>query len=648
MAINPITAKKLKVIGLVGHSNAEGWGSTDHLFELTGKIYEPKADWEDDPSNAYWKNIYVFTSEQPFPAPDQGENGGNVSLPGDIANGEWLEMTIASPQTPSEPHPHSSPYNYPNNQGSCAPRYLYEAWGKGGNYTMSPAGPIAGPNYSPTGDWFNQHPRGPNCHGVRHGVEIPLMRLYQSYVGEQVGLVKLAVSSTTVQAAEGGFDEKTWLDPYNIGEWGSPNLPFYVRSAADVTGEPYYCYWTPSEKADWSPASERLYNDFARKMDAAAAQLPEGTVMDLDAVVVWFGDNDANTLGENELKATWSRHVRTIINRIRSDAVARGWTTKPAEQVKILWPSVQFAYNGQGSPNWNAPDYCNSVLSGIAENDEYMTVLPVSGWNSLTYDRLVYGYDAPLIIEEGSHYGSSGYEQAARDMIGQLQKMDELPFDAIDLDEAITVDEAKSRVRQYYGRSRGNIDIDDAELLQHLNGAYYHCLNQAGDNVWWLRRREQFSITAGPTAIHTFPKKVDRVLRIEGREDPSYPIQFELIGHSSNGKLQINMSEQASGTFWVQYITVPRRLTSDAQYLNAPEVIVEWIIVETCRRLASSASNEPLAAYYSGESRVLQQDTMRHMGQTQRKRPTRMRTQRRRPNMQYRRSMNNKSWGSDG
>ena len=64
------------------------------------------------------------------------------------------------------------------------------------------------------------------------------------------------------------------------------------------------------------------------------------------------------------------------------------------------------------------------------------------------------------------------------------------PLDALDQEETITVSEMIARVKTYYGKSRSNTDLtDDDTLIQHINSAMLHCLNHAGDNLWWLRRR---------------------------------------------------------------------------------------------------------------------------------------------------------------
>lgn len=634
MALNPITTNRFRCIAILGHSNADGWATTESLFRITSpSVYRPLGSWQTEAGICHWKNIYMFTSAQPFPLQTDDTN---LALGSDIADGEWLEMTIANPQAPGDPHPHPSPFNYANNQGACYPRFVYEAWPLTLGYGWESGGAFpSSPLDSPTGPWFNDQPR--LADGIRHGIEIPLAKMLQSYWGDQIGFIKVAFSSTFLYSIDSGFGgpPSEWLDPIAAGGIFSPSNSGYLRSGMDPAKRDYYGYWTPRESFDWNPASGRLYDMFVRKMNAARAALPPGTTMDLDAVIVWFGDNDSLTQRADDLRTNWERNVRSVISRLRNDAVRYGWTQQPPGQLKIIWPHVHYGYPGPSSDDGVfGPSYCNAVLDEVAADDEFMVVLPSWGWPTLTQDQAIGGI-SPIGVSPGNHYGSSGYLMAAEAAVQAIEAMDTERDDVLPEDDTITVSEAMSRVRQYYGRSRSNVDIDDQELLQHLNGAVRHVFNAAGDNVWWTRRRKRFSIAAGPTTIHTFPPYVDRVLKIEAPDDPDYPLQFDLIGHGDGGRVKIQMRECSGGDYWVQFMTMPRRLTADYQRLPLPEQVSEWVVAETCRRLAASASNDSLRSHFEGESAMLQMDALRHMGQHQRARKQRLKTQRRRPNLGY-------------
>jgi hypothetical protein len=633
MPINPITVTRLKTASLLGHSNGDGWGSTDHLLSLTSpSTYYAGGDWASDPANAYYKNIFVATSAQPFSA-DYG-----TPTASSVADVAWLEMTIANPQTPGAPHPHASPYNYANNQGACYPRYAYESWPYDGDYTIDA-------NNSPTGDiWFN-YDQGTYANGVRHGVEIPLTCLLRAYWGEQVGLIKVAFSSTLVQPQEQGQSASNWLDPFGLRNY-TPSDSAYVRSFTNIDEAEWYGYWTPTDQFDWSPASKRLYQMWYDKTEAAAAALPAGTKLDIQVVIPWFGDNDAANVPKVILQSNWENQVRMIVKRIRKDIADNDWSSLDENQIRILWPKIYPTYTGpDDDDSFSSVDFMNEVLDAVAADDEFMAVLPSVGWKNLAQELIDYGTKAPLVIGQASHFGSTGYDQAARDMLEALQGMEPDAFDALDLDECLTLSQVRDRVRTYYSKSRANTDMSDEIVDQHVNAAMYHCLNHCGDNAWWLRRRKQLTITSGASSVMSLPKYVHRMMKIEDTRDPEYPIEFVQIGHGSGGKLQIHVSERATGTYWCQFITMPKELSKADQKLPAPRNIAEWIIVEACRRMAAAANNVPLMGHFAGESAQLQSDSLRSMGQVQRTKKDVMRTQRRRPNFRYGRGR--QIWGSD-
>lgn len=616
MPINPITVTRLKTFGLCGHSNADGWGSTDHLFQITSPgTYKPGGDWDTDAVDAYWKNIYVATSAQPFSL------AYGTPVPSLVTDVSWLEMTIANPMVPGGDHPHASPYDYANNQGACYPRVQYESW------------PATGFEYSPSsGQYFSDDPRQAN--GVRHGLEIPFASLWRAYWGEQVGVIKVAFSSTLVQPTEIGQGAGSWLDPFNFAQY-TPGDAGYVRSFTDSTYG-YYGYWTPSDQFDWNPATDRLYKMWYDKTEAAVDQLPEGTLLDIQLMIPWFGDNDAANAPRAILEANWENQCRMIIKRFRADIARNNWSSLPEEQIRIIWPRVHPGYPGpDDSVDFSSVAYCNGILDKIAADDEFMTVLDSSTWSVLAQDKIDYGVEAPLVITQTNHIGSSGYDKAAKEFMAAFQAMEPDAFDALDIEDALTLKEVRDRVKTYYSKSRANTDMDEVLINQHINAAMYHCFNHVGDNAWWLTRRMQVKIAASSSGVTTLAKFIHRLLVIEDPKNPSYPLHFEQIGHGQGGRLQISFSERGTGTYWCQFVTLPKEIKTDDQIVPAPRNIAEWIIVEACRRMAAASSNAPLMAFFGGESMQLQSDALRNMGQVQRSKREVMRTQRSRPNFGY-------------
>lgn len=644
MAINEITTAKLKTFVILGHSNADGQAPYESLISQFSS-YNPRADAMADPENSYWENVYVLTSAQPFPE----VNGTPIAS--SIADVAWLELTTANPETPNAPHPHPSPWNYPNNTGTCLPRWMYCAWDDfSPNWASGVLGKgldsLPSPGDIPQGEYFNRFV------GVKSGVEIPLSYYWKQYWGDQVGIVKVAQGSTRMMPIEEGPPSYTWFDLFRYGSSFTPNAPGYIRSACrsiDLSGKTYdtYGYWNPSTQFDFAPSTNRFYQMWKNKMRAGAAALPSSVKMDVQMVVVWMGDNDSKNREQSVLEGGWETAVKTLVKTIRRDLVANGWTTLPEDQIPIIWPLVYTAYEGpEASPNWSSVDFCNGVLQAMEDNDPFFKTIQTSDLPTME-DEGENWWGNILAGNNAAHMSSRAYHLASTRIMAAFESTQTDPFDALDLDSTITVQQAIDRVRTYYGRSRANTDTDQTQIIQHLNAAYYHCINHCGDNTWWLRRRETMTLTTGPTSITTMPAYVHRLLRVENPSDPTYPIQFTQIGFGEGGKLQINVSERFSGTFVIHFITMPKRLVTVDQKLIAPENVTEWIIVEACSRIAASSGNAALMGHFAGQAQQLMMDTIRNMAQMQRSKNDKMRTQRRPVRFGYKHSYFNGSWASD-
>ena len=634
MPIEPITSTRFKTFVILGHSNADGWAPMDGVVATpSDHLYPGTRDWDASPENAIYKGIYMATSAQPWP----GSFGTPVAS--SIGDVEWLEMTVASALSPSAPHPHASPFNYPNVAGACYPRWGYNAFPYG-SFTYDGGG-------SPTGPWLD---RNEDAQGVRTGIEVPLGWHLRNFFQEQVGFVKIAFSSSFFLPIEAGPPAGAWLDTaiFPLGrrpsEW-TPSSSRPVQSAVNSEEGGFNGYWTPTDKFDFAPGTNRFYQQWLDKMAGAASALPAGSLLDVRGVLAWFGDNDSVARMSEVLIRDWKRSVTQFVKQARNDIAANDWSSIDKHQIPIFWPKVHFGYPNAHSPaDFDSVSYMNGVLDEVAAQDEFFRVLDSHSWSTLLEEGFdLYG----PILTANNHYGPAGYRQAADDVTLALEQLETDPFDALDIDDTLTLKQTRDRARTYYSKSRSSSDMTDEIVNQHINAAMYHCLNHCGDNAWWLRRRQPLAITSGANAITTLPRYVDRLLMIEDSSDASYPLDFDQVGHGNQGRLQIQLSERASGTYWCHFITMPGELTKDDQMVPAPRNIAEWIIVEACRRMAASSNNAPLMGHFAGESMQLQVDSLRSMGQVQRSKKDVMRTQRRRPNFRYGRGFGRHTWGSD-
>lgn len=644
MAIYPITVTRLPMFVILGHSNADGWAPTDRVIANNPSLAPGSLNPENAPEKSYYKNIYVPTTKQPYPTQVTGDV--NVPIPVAIGDVEWLELTIANTLQPDDPHPHPSPYQYPNNQGACYPHFNYYAWSSSAGLTRST---------------FATTPLDPLILGVRSGVELPLAWYWRNHWGQQVGFTKLAFSSSSFLPADNAETTNpgiNFLDPFFAGS-ATPNDPTYVRSAAYLIGEftpadpagfgtPYdfYGWWTPNEMWDFAPQTERLYQRWYDRMVGAAAALPAGTKMDVQLIIPWMGDNDSLFAANPDRLRNFEQFAKNFIDRIRQDCVDNDWTTLPKDQIPVIIPNVFSTYVNAPAAllGVNTRELVNDAYAAIAQDDEMVRILDTSSWSTMEDE----GFDLIAGVPgAGTHFGVEGYQDAANAIYDAWVDMREDYFDALDQEETKTVGQAIDQIRLYYAKSRSNTDLTREMVLQHLNGAMYHVFNHVGDNAWWLRRRMPLTISGGPTSITTMPRYVKRLLKIESASDPNYPIMFTQVGHGSGGRLQIHMDERGTGSFMCSFITNPRELTSDSQIVPAPRQILEWIVVEACRRIAASSSNAPLQAHFSSEAMQLMSDCMRNAGHTQRSKNDVMRTQRRRPRFGYGRGSRSNWWGTD-
>jgi len=667
MAINPITVEKLKTFLLVGHSNADGNTNYAALIANDPNL-RTIGDWQTEPHLAYYKNVYVLTSAQPFPDED---NSPVASLISDVA---WLELTVANPDTPAAPHPHESPWNFPNNRGDCQPRWLYASWP---DFDPQWSSGVLGvtafpltfptPNEVPEGTYFNQP-----FPSTVIGVEIPFSMLWKNYWGAQVGMVKLASGASYLLPIEMGSSGTLKLDPFCAGTAGfTPDNPGYVRSAvtawADSRRTDYspldemttaeeliafgenlspgllrgarYAYWTPADAFDFAPYSDRFYKMLIDKITAGVEALPSGTTLDIQGVIPWMGDNDSQVRTKEFLQSNWENTVRAFVKRLRYDIYENGWTSMAREQIPIMWPSVHPGYPGpDDDETFSSVDFCNAVLDQIALDDPYFKKVDSTDWATMDDDgeQWFSGLSSPINAGTINHIGTTGYIQAADDIFDAWLETQTEPVDAVDIDDCITVDEAMTRIRVYLGKGTATGDYKATELIQHLDASYQHVLNHVGDNAWWRRNRHSFTLTKATDRTVTLPKNVHRLMRIEAPFDPTYPVQWELVGFADGGKMQITMHERAGGTYICHYITKPGKLTVATQKIPVPTQILEWIIVEACRRVTATGANVALMAHFAGQAQQLMSDSMRNMGQMQRGKRDRLRTQRRAPRFSYR------------
>lgn len=569
-----ISASVLKVVGVVGDSVAFGWGGSTEMFAAAPHL---KPD-----NSTLWKGIFVFTNKQGWPV-DSPNAGPQVHPTWTISDGAWLEMTTAYVDSPLQTHPHDSPYEYPNVVGCPIPTWEYEA-------AVLSLGT-----------------------GVMVGFDIPLLWHLGGYIGEQVGLVKVAVPGAYALRYDAGGSHAIWLG-HDVYGSTSPDARPYSAVSPEVVS---YNWWTPADRYDFDPSSGRLYSTFIDKCTAAKDALPSTTTMDMDTVVVCFGNNDAAL--DTPRIANWSDFVRTWVNRIRADLVleANVFSLQPAHQIKIIWIGVQ---EGFSTPN---SDEMNSAAVAIADEDPWMTFIDIDDVETHTDD---------------GHPNHNGYLELGPQIFDAIRDMDVDPYDAMEGAVRLTVAEVMAKIRLKYSRSKSNTDTDDDVLLEAMNEGMFNILGDLGDHAYWLKRRHTMTLSGGGYGNPiTLPKKVHELMEIESLNDATYPINFEEIARVDGGRLMIVMPEHSAGTYTVHYLRNPTDLTTAAEKVPIPQRYLHWWICEVCALLAAASSNPIQRAAFESQAAKASRSAQAKASATTRGKRTRLYTQRRLPDPMRRR-----------
>lgn len=596
-----------KAITIVGHSNAEGLASSKSMLTAASWLATVGSPGGPDRTRGIakyvYKNIKVFTNQIPWgnngsppTSPDNTSAFGGVTptwdktgspifhSPGHIKQGAWLDMTTAVLGSPSGgasmDHPYSPPYQYPNTRSLPAPPSVYNA---------------DGGKYSP---WGNSY--GNAGGGSLVGVELPLCWRMSHHWGETIYLVKLAVPGS-----------------------------FLLREDEGLSTISNQYWWSPLDNFDWHPNTGRLYQSWLDKMTGAASALDSGDSLDLRCIVLWMGDNDANQASPRI--DYFEQAYKALIAQMRADIDANDWSAIPAAQIPILMVGIHKSYNSS-SDTPNHPARCNAVLKQIAKDDDYAIWVDSDDWELLS----TAGVTDPA-LGPGGHFSHNGYITAADDLYDAFITLQTAALDAMQETGQVNRSEVRSRVLNYYERGQSRTDATSSIVNQHINAALFHILNRVGDNAYWLRRITTLSISGGPTTPVTLPRNVHRVLRVESNNVPDYPLHFVMLGHTDAGRMQILLKERFTGNFNVHYITRPAELTKDSQIVPLPYDLIEWLVVETCRRLARASGNTALQMSFLRESEALQADVMRNIQAVRRAAMDRLYGQRRLVTMRYNR-----------
>lgn len=485
--------------------------------------------------------------------------------------------------------------------------------------------------------------------GTLCGLEIPFANYWRNHWsglegdGVQVGFVKMAFSSTLLLPAETGADPVPWLDP-NLGgntpasaQSGGLAVPSSV-STTTASGA-FNNYWTPAAQFDWSPATSRIYKLWYDKMVGAALALPAGKVMDVQCIIPWFGDNDSLSRSRFTLESAFKKAIVGIVAAMRRACAQNNWTSLAENEIPVIMPTIGLGYGSAvaATQGLNSVTFCNGVLREIAADDPFMRVVDGSGWTQLSGEP----EEPPIGMGTGTtHESHTGYIQAAADIWAAYLDIVEQSFDAISVNDRMTLDQLKTDCKRRYDRGGVTTDVRDDVLVSYINQSIRSIVSQCGDSCWWLNRRIQMSLTFDSTGVASMPLHVARVLYIEDPNNPKRNVTFQQIGFGDGGRCQIALTEswagvQGSTTFIVHHIGWPSDVTENSQLVPIPRQISEWVVAEVCKRLASGSTDMAKVALISGELAELKDRFMRTIGAQHRAEKVAMRTPPRRRTLGY-------------
>jgi hypothetical protein len=593
-------------VSVAGHSMADGWAISSRMFTEHPHL-KPIVDLSlgaVDLDQCYWRNIFVATSAQALPNP--ATHAAIASTADDV---KWLDLTIANIKQAGDLHPHDAAgdgFTYPNNRGSCYPRYFYNAWVVSGFNGFHQ-------DYSTYPGKFN---------GTLVGIEIPLMVAWRDEWGSQVGLAKVAFSSTFFLPQEQGPPAGDWLDP----DFGGPTPAsaqiddMVVPSSIDPSLGEFCGYWTPRLMFDWSPGTDRIFSIWCDKLLGAKAALPAGKKMSVDLILNWFGDNDASARSRQYLEASFKSSCLRMIARQREFLVANNLTNLPLKEIPVVWMKAHPGYNNAAELPFETRSFVNQCLDEIATDDPFVRALEVDDYENLSDDT---GTVPPLGMGAGAtHLSHNGYVDAAADVMAAWREMRKQGLDSIAPADRVPVDEALEDVQARYDRGgdRGSVRRDAG--VRALNQSLRHIVNAAGDSCWWLNRTFTMSLTFGSDGVCSLPLHVARVLEIRDVADAGRYYQFRQVGFGDGGRCQIVFENEdarcrGTGTYLVKHIGWPSDLSDDEscgdQLLPLPRQLLEWATVETCKRLASATDNVAKYAMLNGEAAAVQAGCMRQL-----------------------------------
>lgn len=425
-------------------------------------------------------------------------------------------------------------------------------------------------NYIPANGYehpnFKSLPKTYGSFSFVFGPDLELGWQMREGIGEEIGIIKLAVGSAYMTTYRGTLPNAAWS------------------------------WYDPSVHNDWSPAStygdpgSKTYDLFGVLTEvmfpAAKADAIEAGYEGLDVIAVFQkqGESDATILDRANACYDVQLKIRDLMR-----AALRTHDMCAGDPAKVFWI---MGGHDETPGIWTYASTVNAGFQQIAKDDPYAAYVETTG---IPYNS---GDSAHLAGQGQLTLGKSFYEA-----FKALQKR--ASSATTPRNRRRTLGQLRALVKRRYERNGVSNNSEDTQVDMFLNDSMRELFIAAGDDCWYLRRVEQMSLTGGVNNLNDLPASVHRIVRIEPVGYPRTSLAFEKVADVDEGRTQITLQESLGGSYYVHFQIAAPDMVGDDDVCLLPDQYVETLVALTCKRLAESSGNGMQAAYYASEAERL-------------------------------------------
>lgn len=386
----------------------------------------------------------------------------------------------------------------------------------------------------------------------------------------------------------------------HVGHWAIVGGAIGYISA-NTTDELTIQFWAPSvqagtmgsvayQVADIRPGAgsfaKLLIEDYVGACNTAL--VAEGHQIDVQDIFGIIGESDAGELIRAQRAGD---NMRAIITYMRDRLVALGYTTLPANKIRVTLALVK------ENAIWTYATTVNEAYRALADSDPYISVVDT---NSFSYGGAT-GSDT-------AHFDAQGQLDLGRALYESNKELREREGQAtVGANYRLTLADLRTRFRRRYERTTSSAELTNPQVDSYLNDALRHLYNVAGDNAWFLRQIDTVTISGSPGQTTTLPSHIRRVYRVEKTTEPGLDLPNFVVGYSNEGRTQLVLPQHAAGTYNIHHFLYPLDLSADEDKCVVPPEYVELVILYACKRAAETAGNVDHAAIFNVEVAMLEQ-----------------------------------------